>query len=469
VISPMTQLRRRPHRLETVAATRPPSEPETLLSATTPFRATACKPSSRLPPLATVDVYVDDFLLLVAQTEAQQQRVLRASLHAIDAVFRPVEMGDPDTRKEPASVKKMCKGDASWATYKTILGWDVDSVAQTLNLPAHRLARLREVLTWLEPPRKRLAIRRWHRLLGELRSMSPALPGTRGLFSVPQEALSRGNKHRVRLNQHVYHTAADFKALVDSLSARPTRLQELVPTAPSHVGASDACQRGMGGAWLSATGEPPIVWRSRFPHHIAQTLITADNPHRSVSISDLELAGMIAHKDVLARLRDIREHTIWIAGDNRAAIAWSNKGSSTSVTARAYFLQYNALHQRHYRYLARHHYIPGPVNTMADDASRRWDLTDSQLLTHFNSQFPQATSWCICHLPSDTSSALTGALCRKRQHDAFRDNASLPPPLHVDQFLHLAQHQSPSTWPRPCSNPPTFCPTLSHGIARPRP
>lgn len=206
--------------------------------------------------------------------------------------------------------------------------------------------------------------------------MSPALPGTRGLFSVLQDALSRGDGHRVRLTQHVYDTtAADFTALVDSLAARPTRLHELVPTRPSHVGASNACQVGMGGVWLgSDPSAAPIVWRQRFAPHVANALVTSANRHGTVSISDLELAGMIAHKDVLAQVQDVRERTIWIASDNRAAVSWSTKGSCTSVAARAYLLCRNALYQRHHRYLARHHYIPGPVNAMADDANC-WMLT----------------------------------------------------------------------------------------------
>jgi hypothetical protein len=40
------------------------------------------------PPLATVEVFVDDFLLL-AQTESQKERVLRETLHAVDSVPAP--------------------------------------------------------------------------------------------------------------------------------------------------------------------------------------------------------------------------------------------------------------------------------------------------------------------------------------------------------------------------------------------
>jgi hypothetical protein len=412
------------HRLETVAATSPDGHEHNTRAT---FQPPTRRPTRPRPPLAAVDVYVDDFLLL-AQTRPQQRRVLRAALSAIDDVFRPVTASDPVCRQEPASRKKMLKGDAHWSTQKRMLGWDIDTERLTLNLPPHRIERLQEVLTWLRPPRKRLPRTKWHQLLGELRSMSPALPGARGLFSALQAALSHGDGRRVRLNQHIYDTAADFEYLLRTLATRSTRLPELVPTWPTHVGASDACQIGMGGVWLPVDGHTaPIVWRERFEPRISRALVTLDNPSGTLSISDLELAGMIAHKDVLAQASDVRERTIWLAGDNRAAVSWSTKGSSTSVAARAYLLRYNALHQRHHRYLARHHYIPGPVNAMADAASRRWDLSDTDFLTFFQHSFPQALSWHLHRLPSATNSALTGALCKKRRLDGFPDSA-LPPP-----------------------------------------
>ena len=55
--------------------------------------------------------------------------------------------------------------------------------------------------------------------------MSPALPGTRGLFSVLQHALSRGDRQRIRLHQSVYDILPyDFTTLVDLLAQHPTRL-----------------------------------------------------------------------------------------------------------------------------------------------------------------------------------------------------------------------------------------------------
>ena len=403
------------HRLETVAST-PPDDAESDLT----HRRLATPTPSTLagkgrPPVASVDVYVDDFLLL-AQTQRQRDKVMRATLTAIDRVMRPLADDDPPHRKEPASTKKMLKGDACWSTFKRILGWDLDSETLTLHLPKHRFERLKEILTWLLPPNKRLPVSKWHQVLGELRSMSPALPGSRGLFSMLHEALRHTDRHRIRVTRSIHHLAHDFLTLLQSLHERPTRLPELVPTYPSDVGACDACQVGMGGVWFDTLDPttPPILWRQRYPDHIAAALVTSDNPHGMISISDLELTGAIAHKDVLVSHRDTKERTMWIASDNQAAVAWATKGSATSVAARSYLLRINAIHQRNHGYVARHHYIPGPVNAMADDASRRWDLSDQALISHFNSHYPQNVSWQLRTLPSATNTILIGALCKKR-------------------------------------------------------
>ena len=51
---------------------------------------------------------------------------------------------------------------------------------------------------------------------------------------------------------------------------------------------------------------------------------------------------------------------------------------------------------------------------MAADCSRLWKLTDSQLLDHCNTTYPQETSWKLVYLRSDMRSALTLALLRQR-------------------------------------------------------
>ena len=184
----------------------------------------------------------------------------------------------------------------------------------------------------------------------------------------------------------------------------------------------------MGGVWfdLLHPGAAPIVWCAPFPAAVQQELITAEHPHGTISISDLELVGTIAHKDVLASTRHVHEHTLWVAGDNKALLSWATKGSATSDRARAYLLRLNALHQRAHCYVVRHHFIAGTDNSMADDASRLWHLNDSELLTHFNSTYPQSTSWELRQLGAHMLSALNGALFKKRCVPACLLNAIGP-------------------------------------------
>lgn len=146
--------------------------------------------------------------------------------------------------------------------------------------------------------------------------MAPALPGARGLFSVLEDSLSKADRHRVRLTQRVWDVVSDFTDIADSLRQRSTRLQELIPMAPTWVGASDACRDGMGGAWFHTTDrtQPPIVWRQAYPSDVRDNLMPSDNPKGEVSISDLELLAMIAHKDVVAQHSEVAERTLLVDG-----------------------------------------------------------------------------------------------------------------------------------------------------------
>jgi hypothetical protein len=80
------------------------------------------------------------------------------------------------------------KGDARWATSMVVLGWVVDSINKTIALPSHRANRLLEILHSIPHAQRTIATKEWHKIIGELRSKSIAIPGCKGLFSVLQEA-----------------------------------------------------------------------------------------------------------------------------------------------------------------------------------------------------------------------------------------------------------------------------------------
>ena len=282
-----------PHHLEEEALTGGDSKP--IPSSASGSRAQQIHPPRYRRPLQ----YVDDFIALLQGGAQEQRNTMRVLLSTLDDIFRPVIPSDDPSRQEPASQKKLRKGDASWSTRKVVLGWVIDIVAGTLELPPHRQERLRAILADICPSQKRASVKKWHRLLGELRSMTLAIPGSRGLFSVLQEALKydqHGKPCRVRLTRAVHQFLADFRRLADNLESRPTRIAEIFPRTPSVLGATDASGRGMGGiafVHLKDSRVDPILWRNTFPKTIVKDFVSFENPTGTVSNSDLELAATV--------------------------------------------------------------------------------------------------------------------------------------------------------------------------------
>ena len=412
-----------PHPLESKASTFTPLTP----SSPDPFPLKEAGPVR--PKLAYVDVYVDDFVKL-AQGWYNAMRVRRHTFHNIDKVFRPNDAMDILNRKQPISESKLGKGDDNWSTQKVILGWLIDTIAMTISLPPHRQERLLTLLGTLTK-RKRASVQEWHQLLGELRSMSLAIPGSRGCFSFLQHALRPGAK-RITITQPVRDQLLDFLHLAQDVVERPTHIAEVVPTPPTYVGSVDAAKAGMGGVWFPP-GPPtpnsiqpssehslsnPILWRSPFPDYIQQLLVSESNPSGTITNSDLELAGTIAHDDVLANSTSVAHLGTCELTDNTPSMAWRQKGSTTTTGPAAYLLQISSLHQRHFRYKPDVNYISGPSNAMADDCSRKWKLSNEELLTYFNLKYPQKRSWQLRRLRPEMNSALISALLRKRSEPA---------------------------------------------------
>jgi hypothetical protein len=428
------------HRLDKLANSTPDapsnndSGPNAALTQTNPNASMAMSavppPTNRAPnytttkrqptqPVGQFDIYVDDFLGLAQGSTRTRNRIRRTLFHTLDEILRPKDEQDDAARQEPISVKKLGKGDANWSTSKQMLGWLINTIQFTITLPPHRLERLHTLLRSITPEQRRVSIHKWQQMLGELRAMAIAIPGARGVFSHLQAALQTRHllKGRIRVSNHVRATLADFTWLAESLQDRPTRLQELVAQQPCIYGTTDACGQGMGGVILSPHNHataPPLVWRLRFSETVQHNLISASHPHGSITNSDLELAATVIQHDAICHNYDARELTIHTSTDNRAAQAWQRKGSTTTNQVPAFLLRLQAIHQRFHRYIPLHSYLPGKLNAMADDASRLWQLTDAELLTHFNATYPQDRSWQLYRPRPAIHSAVTCALHKKR-------------------------------------------------------
>ena len=141
----------------------------------------------------------------------------------------------------------------------------------------------------------------------------------------------------------------------------------------------------MGGVIFDLTKQAePIVWRQQFSANILSFWVSDVNPRGYIKNSDAELCGVIGGHDVCAQHFDVRHRNITTCCDNTPSVAWSLKGSVSRDSQMTYLLCLLALHRRFYRFISTVTHISGDTNSMADDASRLWNLSDNKLLAHFN-------------------------------------------------------------------------------------
>jgi hypothetical protein len=137
------------------------------------------------------------------------------------------------------------------------------------------------------------------------------------------------------------------------------------------------------GGMLFVDGAPPLLWCAPFLSYVQARLVYDHNPRGDLTNSDLELAGIVTHQDILAQLVDSRERTFTILNDDSPTVSRASKGSISSRDSATYLLRLASLHQCHHCYCLLYDQFAGAANAMADDASRLWSFSSSQLLAHF--------------------------------------------------------------------------------------
>jgi hypothetical protein len=251
-----------------------------------------------------------------------------------------------------------------------VLGWILDSVAKTITLPLHCVDRLQALLQSLPWSKSGVSTKTWHKVLGELRSVTLGLPGASGLFRTLRETLHHPSQRRIHLTLAVHDFMDEFQALASTLSSRPTRIAELLPQPPSTIGSSDASGVGLDSVHFIPLPDgtiQPILWHQPLPSNIDANLITNDNPSGTITMNDFELAASVAHHDVLAQYDNILSLTTHNFHDNTTAVYWKCKRSATTMKAAAYLLRLEALHQRFHQYV--------PAMTICWGPSIPWSMT----------------------------------------------------------------------------------------------
>ena len=139
----------------------------------------------------------------------------------------------------------------------------------------------------------RVALNQFQKLAGNLQHASPAIPNGRLLFT-PLDMAMRNDPDFITMDDTIRQCLLDWRCLVQCLASKPTSVRLLVTCPPTYISYTDACNFGAGGVWCSGTTLlKPFLWQVEWPKDIQDNLVTVENPHGSVTINDLELAGAL--------------------------------------------------------------------------------------------------------------------------------------------------------------------------------
>ena len=372
--------------------------------------------------LTLIEVYVDDFIGVTNDLRFEALTQLsRAMLHGIHSIFPPPSITG-HCGHDPISEAKLEKGEGTWDYKKEILGWCFDGEAHTISLPIKKSKDIAKLIS--NTLKKRcITLNKFQQLAGKLQHASFGIPGGRSLFTQIDMIIKKQDEFVV-LTPWLKETLVDWRFLVFAVAKRPTSIFQLVSRPPHYISYTDACGRGAGGVWCSGTSSlTPFLWQVEWPADIQANLVTSSNPKGTITINDLELAGillgLIALEGQNIPLRHIHLATFC---DNISAVVWSYKmRNSVSIIAghilRAIGMHIHALSASS---LIPHH-IAGELNIMADVISRafkkgKFFAASTSLPNYFNTSFPlvQNALWREYHIPTAQVSSVIASLRGKR-------------------------------------------------------
>ena len=369
--------------------------------------------------LHLLEVYIDDFIALIHTTDkAEITRLTRSLLHAITDIFPPPEI--TGSSMGPAISEKKLIAEGTWETRKEILGWVLDGIARTIELPTKKCDK---ILAELRTARrsKTLKVTDLRKIQGKLQFASIGLPVGKPLLGpmdlIIAKAVAAKRSH-IRNTDLVTTYFRNWAGLLHLMRSRPTHVRELTPRhRPQYRGLVDASKWGVGGVWFPGSDPlAPFVWFFEWPEAIRNALCTAQNPTGSLTISDLELMGVFMHWLALEQAVGTKLHhqspAIWC--DNLPAVAWTYKFRTSTSQIAANILRALAtrLHVCQAGTLSVDH-ISGVYNVMADVASRKHTTNPSDFLTYFSSKFPppKHTCWTLFQF----SNKITSLICSELQ------------------------------------------------------
>ena len=154
----------------------------------------------------------------------------------------------------------------------------------------------------------------------------------------------------IKITPILKETLQDWRTVVRQLCRIPTDVLQLTAAYPDYLGYSDACKTGVGGVWLGVSEDIGFyVWRLEWLEDIQNDLCTGSNPNGTITMNDLELAGVILEWFVLECLvHDLVFRSIGINCDNSTSVTWLTKmrTAKSKIAARLFRLLSMRMHRR---------------------------------------------------------------------------------------------------------------------------
>ena len=364
--------------------------------------------------LEMAECCVDDFIgLIQTDSEDRLRYITRGILHGIELVF-----------PGGVSVKKL-KTEGIWETRKEALGWIIDGINRTMELPARKLEVIVTAIT--TSLRKGFITNKdLQRLNGKIRHAALGMPWANGLFYPINKALAKGVRaHRLGKKAPLRQAFQDARTMVQLVAREPTLLRQAIPQYPQFVVFADASKEGAGGTVCSITNEfRPLTFRLGLPRKIQRVLEKQQKGNKNVTNSDLEALGCVVGFLVVATNLNVKGKTMAIFCDNTPAVGWVRRLSARSPRAarlmRILALAMKAAGVSPLITLS----IAGSSNKEADFASRHIFSNGKCLSNHaflhlFNTQFPTKQGCNLALLSPRLASRLISEMLNKQSRIKF--------------------------------------------------
>ena len=341
--------------------------------------------------------YVDD--LCGACLLSRHAMVYKLSMETAYSALRPCQSSESNYRSCPISQAKF--PEAAGTRTKDMLGILVDIHALTVSVTPERatktITRIDALLAGVNGNKELWSAKELETVVGIIgfiagfrpRSGSHIKPLYNAIVNcevVSSRAPTSSTKslfHHVRVTDLERAHLQEWRTYL--ASNRPVPIKSIVSRTRTGIGASDAAgEAGTGaGGWFVIEGVV-FVWRIPFPSAVTNSL-TRVAGSGTITICDLEFLGFVINIMLWVHTRKqlgllVDDQVLLSEGDNAAAVAWSRGKGPPSIAglflARRLdeFLLDNGC-------LAESQHLAGELNILADDLSRKLNLTAHQCET----------------------------------------------------------------------------------------